>query len=136
MTYFLEKNYELNLDGKVTPTKYGHVVVRSCKDEYETILNAIKNVKTGKEECIIELDGACATYSDGVIKKFGSLEEWLIWLELDRGIVISFEETCILDRTTYKTYVVKTVDFRTKEFIYDKIEPTLDMLKKLYSHES
>lgn len=130
MTYFLEKHYDL-VDDKLEKAKYGHIMVRPCKDDYKTVLAIMKNTHPTRNE--IRLEGQCAMFNDvngfgGTLEKmFGSLEEWIIWLNLEKGILLDFEEIHIYD-AMYNDYVAKTIDLHTKEVLYDDTEKIIAKL--------
>ena len=130
MTYFLEKPYDL-VDGKLEKAKYCPIMVRPCKDDYKTVLAIMKNTHPTQKE--IFLEGQCAMFNDvngfggSLKKKFSNLEEWIIWLNLERGIFIDFEETHIYD-AMYNDYVAKTIDLHTKEILWDVTEKIIAKL--------
>ena len=125
MTYFLEKHYDL-VNGKLEKANYGHIMVRPCKDDYETVLAIMKNAHPTRNE--ICLEGQCAMFNDvngfgGTLeKRFGSLEEWMIWLNLEKGIFLDFEDVLIYDEHWHNTYNAKTIDLHTKEVLWDDTE--------------
>ena len=133
MTYFLEKYYEVGLDGKLHPIKYASVLVRPCQWNYKKVLDFL-NGKLSKKTSMI-LDGAVAYYSDSNEhwrqdgKKFSSIEEWLIWLDLEKGITPDIEEMHIQEFG--HDYIAKTTDLRTKEVLYDNVDNTLAKIRKL-----
>lgn len=135
MTYFLEKYYTLDFDNKLLPAPYGHCLIRPCNWDYKDVLDFL-NGKMSKKVSL-QLDGQIALYN---VKNanyykhlddsqdFNSIEEWLIWLELTKGISPDFEEVHVC--TTYlDDYIVKTIDLHTNEVLYDSVEPTLAKLK-------
>lgn len=131
MTYFLEKYCEVGLDGKLHPTKYASALIRPCQWNYKKVLDFL-NGKLSKTTSMT-LDGAVAHYSDSNEywwqdgKKFSSIEEWLIWLALEKGITPDIEEMHIQE--SVHDYIVKTIDLRTKEVLYDNVDNILAKIK-------
>lgn len=61
---------------------------------------------------------------------FKTIEEWLIWLDLTKGISPDFEtmHVCTTDRVN--DYLVKTLDLHTNEVLYDSVATILVTMKK------
>ena len=137
MTYFLQKYYTLDFDHKLQPAEYGHCLIRQCNWEYKDVLDFF-NKKMPKEVSLC-LDELIATY--GVTntnyyaqpynrQDFKTVEEWLIWLDLTKGISPDFEtmHVCTTDRVN--DYLVKTLDLHTNEVLYDSVATILVTMKK------
>ena len=129
MTYFLEKYYEVGHDGKLHPIMYSTALVRPCSWDYKKVLDFL-NGKLRKTTSLL-LEGAVAHYSTSSIsneywrqdaKMFSSIEEWLIWLDLEKGITPDFEEVHIQSANRIHDYIAKTTDLRTKEVLYDNVD--------------
>ena len=134
MTHFLEKYYVVDYDGKLQPAKYGFCLIRPCRQDYGKVLDFMhgKLPKT----YYIRLEGQVAMYSiDNAYKTnertpdFKSIEEWLIWLELNKGISPDFEEVHIQSMLHLDDYIAKTIDLHTKEVLYDSMEETFKKVK-------
>lgn len=132
MTYFLEKYYNVDTDGQLHPSRWYHCLVRPCKMDYDDILNAYNRKSTmticldGQIACYSEKTGKCGPQN----KPCMSVEEWLIWLNIEKDIVPDFEETHILANNSFNDYMVKTIDLHTNEVLYDSLKSTIKMLKK------
>ena len=131
MTYFLEKYYNLDCDNKLQPAEYGHCLIRQCNWEYEDVLDFF-NRKMPKEVslCLDELVALYDYPQPDDRQDFKTVEEWLIWLDLTKGISPDFEtmHVCTTDRVN--DYLVKTLDLHTNEVLYDSIATTLATMKK------
>lgn len=125
MTYFLQKTFTLNSDGILTPSIYGYCLIRPCKLEYSKILDYTLSTKS------ICLEGSIAMLQDFKLQDFNSVEEWIIWLSLNKNIMPDFEETCIYKYNNYHEYVVKLVDLHTQKVLYDRIDETVAYLSNL-----
>lgn len=136
MIYFLEKYYTLDFDNTLKPALYGHCLVRPCNWEYQKVLDFFHGKML--KNAFLHLEGQIAMYNAKSAKcyyepndsnGFKSVEEWLIWLELNKGISPDFEEMHI--STMYlDDYIVKTTNLHTNEVLYDSMETTLAKLKK------
>lgn len=130
MTYFLQKYYNFDFDCKLQPAEYGHCLIRQCNWEYKDVLDFF-NRKMPKEVSLC-LDELIALY-DGTHPNdrhdFNTIEEWLIWLDLTKGISPDFEtmHVCTTDRVN--DYLVKTLDLHTNEVLYDSVATTIVELK-------
>ena len=130
MTYFLQKYYTLDFDHKLQPAEYGHCLIRQCNQEYKDVLDFF-NKKMPKEASLC-LDKLIALYDYPQLddrQDFKTIEEWLIWLDLTKGISPDFEtmHVCTTDRVN--DYLVKTLDLHTNEVLYDSVETTIVELK-------
>ena len=131
MTYFIEKYYTLDANDNLTPINYNPIVVRSCKDEYRTIL---KNVKSGQPYTLI-LNGAIAFFNDanttseicGKHLNATSVEEFMINLNI-AGIVLDFETIHIRD-DHYRTYTAKCIDLHTNKVLFDSTNRVIERVK-------
>ena len=130
MTYFLQKYYILDFDDKLQPAEYCHGLIRQCNWEYKNVLDFF-NKKMPKEVSLC-LDKLIALY-DGVQsddrQDFKTIEEWLIWLDLTKGISPDFEtmHVCTTDRVN--DYLAKAIDLHTNEVLCDSVEATIAELK-------
>ena len=134
MTYFLEKYYNLDFDNKLQPAEYGHCLIRPCNWDYKDVLDFL----TGKmpKEVSLRLDGQIASYNvknsnyytQPDSQDFKTIEEWLIWLDLAKGISPDFEETHVCAIPHLDDYIVKTIDLHTKEVLYDKMDDVIARL--------
>ena len=131
MTYFLQKYYNFDFDHKLQPVEYGHCLIRQCNWEYKDVLDFF-NRKMPKEVSLC-LDELVALYDypqpdDG--QDFKTIEEWLIWLDLTKGISPNFEtmHVCTIDHQD--DYLVKIIDLNTNEVLYDSVATILVTMKK------
>ena len=136
MTYFLEKYYNLDCDNALQPTECCYCLIRQCNWNYKDVLDFFHR-KMPKEVSLC-LDELIATY--GVTntnyyaqpynrQDFKTIEEWLIWLDLAKGISPDFETVNVctvphLDDCLVKTHV-KTLDLHTNEVLYDSVMTTV-----------
>lgn len=134
MTYFLEKYYVVDYDGKLQPERYGYCLIRPCQWDYDMVLDFM-NRKLPKKVSL-RLEGQIAMFSptseynlSNNKQDFKSTEEWLIWLELNKGITPDFEETHIHSIFQIEDYIAKTVDLHTNEVLYDSIEETVAKIR-------
>ena len=133
-TYFLEKTYEVDEDGKMKPLSYGFTIVRPCMMDYQTVLdwNAGKLPKS----TMLTLEGQVAAFRDysqdmaphGQTPR--TIEEWLIELELEKGIRPDFEQTLVSSSDRRKEYVVKLVDLHTNNIVFDAVGEGLKKLRE------
>jgi len=133
MTYFLEKYYELDFNGILKPATYVQCLVRPCDQDYAKVLDVLNGKMKSKDNFIL-LQGQVAMYSqnrsfqqDG---EFKSVEEWLIWLELTKGISPDFEDIHVLTFGKLDDYIAKTTDLRTGELLFDKQDEVVAKLRK------
>ena len=114
MTYFLQKKFELNHNGKIVPYHFDWHIVSPCDFSYEKCLGIIKN----KGE--LWLKGSCATYDIFESEKM-SYDEWLINISLHKGILLDFEEHIFVDTSnnSYRPYVMKIIDLHTNKVLRD-----------------
>lgn len=112
MTYFLEKTFGIDSyahnELQISCQKW-KTIVRPCKLDY----NACRAAFMSNESIL--LNGAVAFFDP---KKWGSLEEWLVDIDLNQGIAADFEWQ-ILDAGDFKCYAMKTIDLHTNEVIED-----------------
>lgn len=135
MTYFLEKNYCIDLDGNITPSKYAFALVRPCCWSYSKVLDFLTG--HGKKNESLVLQGQVAMFNNCNFNcslhapTFKTFEEWLIYLNIQKGIFPDFEDTRIYNNNIHgEEYIAKTVDLRTNTVIYDKLEETVQKIKK------
>ena len=137
MTYFLEKYYNFDFDHKLQPAEYGHCLIRQCNWEYKDVLDFFnrkmqKDVSLHLNELVELYDIENTNYYKQLIIKqdFNTIEEWLIYLALTKGISPNFEtmHVCTIDHQD--DYLVKIIDLNTNEVLYDSVEKTLAKLKK------
>ena len=131
MAYFLQKYYTLDFDHKLQPVEYGHCLIRQCNWEYKDVLDFF-NRKMPKEVslCLDELVSLYDYPQPDDRQDFKTIEEWLIWLDLTKGISPDFEtmHVCTTDRVN--DYLVKTLDLHTNEVLYDSVATILVTMKK------
>lgn len=130
MTYFLQKYYILDFDDKLQPVEYGHCLIRSCNWDYKDVLDFF-NRKMPKDASLY-LDGLAALYDYAQPddrQDFKTIEEWLIWLDLTKGISPDFEtmHVCTTDRVN--DYLAKAIDLHTNEVLCDSVEAIIAELK-------
>lgn len=133
MTYFFERYFVLDYDGKMIPANYTEAIIRPCQWEYDTVLKFL-NGKL-KRKVMMELGAGIAFFIKDISYKieptyqphFNSIEEMLIWLNLNKGVQPDFEEYHI--NNDFTDYIVKTIDLRTNTIIYDGIDKTIEMIK-------
>ena len=134
MTYILEKYYELDSKGELHKAKWMYAIVRPCKHDYDFLLKAF----TGKldKETVIKYEGQVASYDDpfGSTSKAKTVEEWLIDLDLSKGIRPDFEEMYIQYEMTIDYYSVKTIDLHTNKVIYDNVDKLVELL--MHKHQT
>ena len=130
MTYFLQKYYNFDFDYKLQPAEYGHCLIRQCNWEYKDVLDFFHR-KMPKEVslCLCELVALYDYPQPDDRQDFKTIEEWLIWLDLTKGISPDFEtmHVCTTDRVN--DYLVKTLDLHTNEVLYDSVATTIVELK-------
>ena len=131
MTYFLQKYYNFDFDHKLQPVEYGHCLIRQCNWEYKDVLDFF-NRKMPKEVslCLDELVALYDYPQPDDRQDFKTIEEWLIWLDLTKGISPDFEtmHVCTIDHQD--DYIVKIIDLNTNEVLYDSVVTTLVTMKK------
>ena len=131
MAFFLEKYFIIDEDGNLQPAPYSSIIIRPCDETYDCLLDWIHN----KSEKTIVFDGKIASFVDGTgecqcdSRKFSSMEEWLIWLEIEKGITIDFENI-LVQSTNFKCYIAKTIDYRTKKTLDDRLDEVVNIVKK------
>lgn len=130
MTYFLEKHYNVDDDGRLSKVRYGFAVIRPCKWNYKQIIGWFNG---NYKDMPLTLEGQVAYYPDhsSTDTNVVSLEEWLINLELEKNLKPDFEEINLYEDCSYHTnYIVKTIDLHTNKAIYDQTEK---VIKKILS---
>ena len=133
MTYFLEKTYELDDDGHLVASRYCSTLIRPCEWEYSKVLDWHAGRLPRKDD-VLTLGGQVASFNDNLSqdsRRFDSIEEWMIWLELNKGIVPDFEETRIQTRDHLKEYTAKSIDLHTDKVLFDAMADTIELVKKL-----
>ena len=84
------------------------------------------------KEVSLCLDGLVALY-DGTHPNdkhdFKTIEEWLIWLDLTKGISPDFETLHVCTTDHVNDYLVKTIDLHTNEVLCDSVATTIVELK-------
>lgn len=131
MTYFLEKNFEIDDDFKINSRPYGWTCIRPCEElNYNDCLDFWSGKKPKNEKLV--MSGACAIYDDKQQFHHKTLEEWLIKLSLEENIVPDFEEHMLLNKMNnrYETYIMKIIDLRTGKILEDNTKKIIDYLKK------
>ena len=130
MTYFLEKTFELSYDFKIIPYTYNYQTIRPCQWSYRKCL-AYWTGKLKNNKDPFTLLGACAIYDDREQFYCKSFEEWLIKLELEKGIVPDFEEHMLINKNfnRYESYIIKIIDLHTNEILEDNTQQIIDHLK-------
>lgn len=132
MTYILEKNFIISDDGRLVPFQYAEAMIRPCKRDYEYVLKF--NLGQTPKNDVLKYGGQVALFNDKFSngpEKFNAIEEWLIWLELNKGIRPDFEEwhVNVIDLySSYKDYVIKSIDLHTNTVLYDAVDETLKKL--------
>ena len=85
------------------------------------------------KEVSLCLDKLIALY-DGVQsddrQDFKTIEEWLIWLDLTKGISPDFETINVCTIPHLDDCLVKTLDLHANEVLYDSVETTIAEMKK------
>ena len=61
---------------------------------------------------------------------FKTIEEWLIWLDLTKGISPDFETMHVCTIPHLDDCLVKTLDLHTNEVLYDSVETIIAKMKK------
>lgn len=61
---------------------------------------------------------------------FKTIEEWLIWLDLTKGISPDFKTINVCTIPHLDDCLVKTLDLHTNEVLYDSVATTLATMKK------
>ena len=130
MTYFLQKYYNFDFDHKLQPAEYGHCLIRQCNWEYKDVLDFF-NRKMPKEVslCLDELVALYDYAQPDDRQDFKTIEEWLIWLDLIKGISPDFETMHVCTTDHVNDYLVKTIDLHTNEVLCDSVETTIVELK-------
>lgn len=113
MTYILYKEHFWDYCTSTICPMHG-IFVRPTKWDYETCTNFFLG-KLAKN-IAMRTEGSVSSYLIGHEKK--SIEEWLVDLSLE-GIVPDFEEHEVVDKSTYNSYIYKTVDLKTGKTISD-----------------
>ena len=130
MTYFLQKYYNVDFDHRLQPAEYGHCLIRQCNWEYKDVLDFFHR-KMPKEVslCLGELVALYDYPQPDDRQDFKTIEEWLIWLDLTKGISPDFEtmHVCTTDRVN--DYLAKAIDLHTNEVLCDSVEATIAELK-------
>lgn len=131
MAFFLEKSCIIDEDGNMQLAPYSSIIVRPCDEAYDSLLQWMQS----KSEKTITLDCQIASFANGVgrcgcdSREFSSIEEWLIWLELEKGITIDFEDI-LIESKNFKIYVAKTIDYHTKKILDDRLYEVVNAVKK------
>ena len=140
MTYFLEKYFELDENGKMIPAKYMSTIIRPCNWDYDKILKFFAG-KLPKNTYLV-LNGQIAQFDNDydVVNDYNctneshqqhnNIEEWLINLELNEGITPDFEQWHIITTGCYNDYIIKTIDLHRHETIDDRADEIIENLMK------
>ena len=123
MTYFLEKYYTLDFNHKLQPVEYGYCLIRPCDWAYKDVLDFFNRKCQKKSLCLGELVALYDGTQPNDRQDFKTIEEWLIWLDLTKGISPDFETIHVND------YFMKTIDMHTNEVLYDSVKTTIAELK-------
>ena len=130
MTYFLEKYYTLDFDHKLQPVEYGHCLIRPCDWAYKDVLDFFNRKCQKKSLCLGELVALYDGTQPNDRQDFKTIEEWLIWLDLTKGISPDFETINVCTTPHLDDCLVKTLDLHTNEVLYDSVATTLATMKK------
>lgn len=131
MSFFLEKYFIIDENGNMQPAPYSSIIVRPCIETYDRLLQWMQS----KSEKTIILDSQIASFADGIgsyqhdYREFSSIEEWLIWLEIEKEITIDFEEI-LVESNNFKIYAAKTIDYHTKKILDDRLDEAVNLVKK------
>ena len=130
MAYFLQKYYTLDFDHKLQPVEYGHCLIHQCNWEYKDVLDFFHR-KMPKEAslCLDELIALYGGVQSDDRQDFKTVEEWLIWLDLTKGISPDFETINVCTIPHLDDCLVKTLDLHTNEVLYDSVATTIFELK-------
>ena len=64
MTYFLEKNFNLNYDGQIVPFSYGHLIVRPCLWDYEDALSFFTGKLKPTKDLMLRLEPQISIFGE------------------------------------------------------------------------
>lgn len=119
MTYILQKYYTLDFDHKLQPAEYGHCLIRQCNWEYKDVLDFFhKKMPKEASLCLGELVALYDGAQSDDRQDFKTVEEWLIWLDLTKGISLDFETINVCTIPHLDDCIVKTIDLHTNEVLY------------------
>ena len=127
MTYFLQKTFEVDENGSLALVPYFNPIIRPCKLDYDDVLKFFDGKMP--KDFMLELGGQAASYcpkDDG-----SSIEEWLVSIAIDKGIVPVFEEWNIETFNRNTEYNARTIDLKTKRIIYDNVGEVVKTVKKM-----
>ena len=127
MTYFLQKTFEVNRDGSLALTPYFNPIIRPCKLDYDDVLKFFDGKMP--KDFMLELSGQVASYMPK--DDSCSIEEWLVSIAIDKGIVPEFEEWNIETFNRNTEYNARAIDLKTKRIIYDNVGEVVEMVKKM-----
>jgi hypothetical protein len=129
--YVLEKIWKFKPDLKISQDNMYEVLIRPCNVSYRTYRAFILgyNVKCqsiSHEGCVLSWR-PLNDISYCKQPNFKTFEEFMIYANVNKCVFPAIENWLIRSEN-YSTYYVKTIDLKTNEVLYDKID---DVLKKL-----
>lgn len=124
-TAIVEKNWDVSSrDFKLDPEMFDYALVRPCNASYKTYRN-FNLGKYSKNKTIMH-GGAIASWhrdwhrdSHSAHGEPQTFEEMLVKVSLDPAVPLDFE--CWQFHYDSKSYIVKVIDLRTGEVLYDSV---------------
>lgn len=113
ITYILYKEHYWDWDKKSICPTHG-IFIRPVMWSYKKCNDFFLGKM--RKNVMMQVEGSMSSYFAGHEKK--SIEEWLVGLALE-GIVPDFERHELIDRSTYNSYIYKTIDLKTGKTISD-----------------
>lgn len=139
--YILEKIWNYSSDMNFDQSTLHEVLIRPCNVSYRTYRNfALGNLVAGKhfeyiihEPCIMDWMPNSKYHALDVLPDLTeckSFEEFMIYANLNKCIFPLIENWYVRSSLNYDTYVVKKIDLKTNEVLFDGIKPVFKKLSE------
>lgn len=137
-TYVLEKTWRIDThDFKLDADEFYFALVRPCGVTYREYRNFVLGKRLSKTACITHGGSVAQWYSKHCSswyvenmhgnQQFSTFEQFMIDLNVRRMIIPSIENWMF--EVDFKSYVVKTIDLKTGETLYDGAGELLSELR-------
>lgn len=136
--YVLEKIWHYKPNFKFSQDELYEVLIRPCNVSYRTYRNFslghnIKNKTITHEGCVLSWwPDNSHVYIYSKEPRFKSLEEFMIYANVDKCIIPLIENWMIMDNN-HRNYFAKTIDLKTNEILYDNSDLLLTKLNEQYN---
>lgn len=136
--YVLEKTWRIDAhDFKLDDDMFDYALVRPCNVTYREYRNFVLGKHSSKTACITHGGSVAQWYSKRCSiwyvenmhgnQQFSTFDEFMIDLNVRRMIIPAIENWMF--EVDFKTYVVKIIDLKTGETLYDGADELLSELK-------